>query len=255
MLERRIKVLVADAGEEFRRILVEQLESEAGIEVVGTTGDGEETLRLAESAVPDVLVMDLVLAQMDGVEVLQRLAKLEERPRVLVLSGFVRGSVAELAVATGADYYMLKPCRLTAVAERVRQLAALRDTEEAENGEERAVKLENVVTSIIHEIGVPAHIKGYQYLREAIIIAVGDMDVINAVTKILYPEVAKRFGTTASRVERAIRHAIEVAWDRGDLETLQKYFGYTVSNAKGKPTNSEFIAMIADRLQLQQKER
>ena len=118
----------------------------------------------------------------------------------------------------------------------------------------RSHSLETLVTSIIHEVGVPAHIKGYQYLREAILIAVDDMEVINAVTKVLYPEVAKRFGTTASRVERAIRHAIEVAWDRGDLETLQKYFGYTVSNVKGKPTNSEFIAMIADRLQLQQRE-
>ncbi len=254
-LERRIKVLVADAGEEFRRILVEQLKSEAGIEVVGATGDGEEALRLAESACPDVLVMDLVLARMDGVEVLLELAKRPQRPRVLVLSGFARGSVAELAVKTGADYYMLKPCRLTAVAERVRQLAALGDQETRTGEEERDQKLESVVTAIIHEIGVPAHIKGYQYLREAILIAVGDIDVINAVTKVLYPEVAKRFGTTASRVERAIRHAIEVAWDRGDLETLQKYFGYTVSNAKGKPTNSEFIAMIADRLQLQQKER
>ena len=255
MLERKIKVLVADAGEEFRHILVEQLESEAGIEVVGETGDGEEALKLAERATPDVLLMDLVLNQADGVEVLQTVAQREERPKVLVLSSFARGSVAELAAAAGADYYMRKPCRLTAVAERVRQLATLQETEESAGEEEKARNLENIVTAIIHEIGVPAHIKGYQYLREAIIIAVGDMDVINAVTKILYPEVAKRFGTTASRVERAIRHAIEVAWDRGDLETLQKYFGYTVSNAKGKPTNSEFIAMIADRLQLQQKER
>ena len=255
MLERKIKVLVADAGEEFRHILVEQLESEAGIEVVGETGDGEEALKLAERATPDVLVMDLVLNQADGVEVLQTVAQREERPKVLVLSSFARGSVAELAAAAGADYYMRKPCRLTAVAERVRQLATLQETEESADEEEKARNLENIVTAIIHEIGVPAHIKGYQYLREAIIIAVGDMDVINAVTKILYPEVAKRFGTTASRVERAIRHAIEVAWDRGDLETLQKYFGYTVSNSKGKPTNSEFIAMIADRLQLQQKER
>lgn len=255
MLERRIKVLVADAGEEFRRILVEQLGTESGIEVVGATGDGGEALRLVEQTAPDVLVMDLVLTQMDGVEVLQELSQRAERPRVLVISGFVRDSVAELAASTGADYYMLKPCRLTAVTERIRQLAALQDTEEGTDAEASARKLESVVTGIIHEIGVPAHIKGYQYLREAIIIAVGDMDVINAVTKILYPEVAKRFGTTASRVERAIRHAIEVAWDRGDLETLQKYFGYTVSNAKGKPTNSEFIAMIADRLQLQQKER
>ena len=254
-VERKIRVLVADAGEEFRRILVEQLEREAGMEVSGQTGDGAEVLRLCAQDPPDVLVMDLVLAQTDGVEVLQELARREDRPRVLVLSGFVRGSVAELAAASGADYYMLKPCRLTAVAERIRQLAALQETEAEDSGEEQARKLEHVVTSIIHEIGVPAHIKGYQYLREAIIIAVGDMDVINAVTKILYPEVAKRYGTTASRVERAIRHAIEVAWDRGDLETLQKYFGYTVSNAKGKPTNSEFIAMIADRLQLQQKER
>ena len=245
---------MADAGEEFRRILVEHLAGEAGLEVSGQTGDGEEALRLCRQNPPDVLVMDLVLNQADGVEVLQQLEGLEHRPKVLVLSGFARGSVAELAAASGADYYMLKPCRLTAVAERVRQLAALRETEDGPE-EEQSRRLEHVVTSIIHEIGVPAHIKGYQYLREAIIIAVGDMDVINAVTKVLYPEVAKRFGTTASRVERAIRHAIEVAWDRGDLETLQKYFGYTVSNAKGKPTNSEFIAMIADRLQLQQKER
>ena len=127
--------------------------------------------------------------------------------------------------------------------------------EETPRADARGETLERTVTSIIHEIGVPAHIKGYQYLREAIMIAVEDIEVINAVTKILYPEVAKRFGTTASRVERAIRHAIEVAWDRGDLETLQKYFGYTVSNAKGKPTNSEFIAMIADRLQLQRKQK
>ncbi len=159
--------------------------------------------------------------------------------------------------AHGADYYMMKPCKLSAVMERIRQLAGQPQSGGEEPGRlsGESQNLESTVTSIIHEIGVPAHIKGYQYLREAIIIAVGDMDVINAVTKILYPEVAKRFGTTASRVERAIRHAIEVAWDRGDLETLQKYFGYTVSNAKGKPTNSEFIAMIADKLQLERKQK
>ena len=140
------------------------------------------------------------------------------------------------------------------VVERIRQMVTVTHPL-SEEPAGRGRSLESTVTAIIHEIGVPAHIKGYQYLREAIMIAVEDMDVINAVTKVLYPEVAKRFGTTASRVERAIRHAIEVAWDRGDLETLQKYFGYTVSNAKGKPTNSEFIAMIADRLQLQRKEQ
>ena len=206
-----------------------------------------------------VMVMDLVLSRMDGLEVLQALAGQSPRPRVLVLSSFARGNMAELAASCGADYYMMKPCKLSTVIERIRQMAAGSfqgdgEGESARNGS-REVSLESTVTAIIHEIGVPAHIKGYQYLREAILIAVADMEVINAVTKILYPEVAKRFGTTASRVERAIRHAIEVAWDRGDLETLQKYFGYTVSNAKGKPTNSEFIAMIADRLQLQRKEK
>ena len=143
---------------------------------------------------------------------------------------------------------MMKPCRMSTVVERARQLCAGQSTQEEEDD---ARELERRVTSIIHEIGVPAHIKGYQYLRESILLVIDDMDVINAVTKVLYPTVAKRFGTTASRVERAIRHAIEVAWDRGDLEVLQKYFGYTVSNVKGKPTNSEFIAMISDRIALE----
>ncbi len=252
-VEENIKVLVADGSEEFRAVLVEQLSAEAGMEVVGETGDGAEALDLLETTAPDVVVMDLVLQRVDGLEVLEKLGRLSQRPRVLVLSGLVQGSVAQLAVAAGADYYMVKPCRLTAVAQRVRQLAGLnREAPETQPELDSRPKLEAVVTGIIHEIGVPAHIKGYQYLREAILIAAKDMDVINGVTKVLYPEVAKRYGTTASRVERAIRHAIEVAWDRGDLETLQKYFGYTVSNTKGKPTNSEFIAMIADQLQLGQ---
>lgn len=245
--------MVADASEEFRRIFAAALAEEIDLELVGETGDGEEALRLVREKAPDVLVMDLVLTGMDGLEVLQALSETEARPRVLVLSSFARGNMAELAAQVGAEYYMMKPCRIPALLERVRQMAGPAQDGGDEDGREQS--LESTVTSIIHEIGVPAHIKGYQYLREAIMIAVKDMDVINAVTKILYPEVAKRFGTTASRVERAIRHAIEVAWDRGDLETLQKYFGYTVSNAKGKPTNSEFIAMIADRLQLQRKER
>ena len=145
----------------------------------------------------------------------------------------------------GVCYYLPKPCEPASLMERMRGIF-----ETPASPELRVHALRNTVTAVIHEIGVPAHIKGYQYLREAIIITVNDMEVINAVTKVLYPAVAKRFGTTPSRVERAIRHAIEVAWDRGDLETLQKYFGYTVSNAKGKPTNSEFIAMIADGLML-----
>ena len=247
---------MADASEEFRHLFITALDEESDVELAGETGDGEEAVRLARELAPDVVVMDFVLTRMDGLEVLEALAALPARPRVLVLSSFARGNMAELAASHGADYYMLKPCKLSTVLERVRQLTA-QDTENGETGRQNADgrSLESTVTAIIHEIGVPAHIKGYQYLREAILIAVDDMDVINAVTKVLYPEVAKRFGTTASRVERAIRHAIEVAWDRGDLETLQKYFGYTVSNAKGKPTNSEFIAMIADKLQLELREK
>ena len=247
------RVLLADTGEEFRDGFAAAVENEPDIQIVGQTGDGAELLRLTQSLQPDVIVMEMVLTSLDGLEVLDGLAKLEHRPRVVILSSYIRGNVAEIAGAKGADYYLTKPCRASTVCERIRQVtsAAGLDPEL----DDKNTELETQITAIIHDVGVPAHIKGYQYLREAILLAVEDIDVINAVTKVLYPEVAKRFGTTASRVERAIRHAIEVAWDRGDLETLQKYFGYTVSNAKGKPTNSEFIAMIADRLQLQKKRR
>ena len=244
------KILLADADEEFRILLADVISGEADMEVVGSVGDGEEALKLVCGGGADVLVMDLVLGGIDGLELLRQIGELSgRRPTILVVSGFTRGNVVNQAAALGADFFMTKPCRMDSITERIRLLRV--------GGLEAAPSrqsLETLVTAIIHEIGVPAHIKGYQYLREAILIAVEDMDVINAVTKVLYPEVAKRFGTTASRVERAIRHAIEVAWDRGDLETLQRYFGYTVNSAKGKPTNSEFIAMIADRLQLQQKQ-
>ena len=253
-METKKKLIIADADESFRSILADAMRDEDDMEVLAVTGDGEEALRKIRELSPDVLVMDMVLARMDGLEVLTAL-DLAPKPKVLVLSGFVRGNMAELAATKGASYFMMKPCKLTAVIERVRQLTGAAAQEENRGPAVTQQSLESSVTSIIHEIGVPAHIKGYQYLREAIVMTVENMEVINAVTKVLYPEVAKRFSTTASRVERAIRHAIEVAWDRGDLETLQKYFGYTVSNAKGKPTNSEFIAMIADRLQLQRKEQ
>lgn len=258
-MESKKKVLVADAGEEFRRLAVDTLSAEADFTVVGSTGDGEDACRLVRELAPDVILMDLVLSRMDGLDVVRAIHGMNPRPRILVLSSFANGAMAAQAAADGADYYLMKPAKLTTVTERMRQLCGQLMVESPRESNTRSAvqeqSLESTVTAIIHEIGVPAHIKGYQYLREAIIIAVEDMEVINAVTKILYPEVAKRFSTTASRVERAIRHAIEVAWDRGDLETLQKYFGYTVSNAKGKPTNSEFIAMIADRLQLERKER
>ncbi len=252
-MEQDMVILLGDTSRDFQTALFEAARQEPGLRLAGATGDGQELLDMIRDQRPDVVVMDLVLTTLDGLEVLERLEEQPGRPQVLVVSAFLHeGLVAEVQ-AHGASYLMPKPCRAATVLERARQLAA------GALGQDAALapadeSLELRVTSIIHEIGVPAHIKGYQYLREAIRLAVEDMEVINAVTKVLYPTVAKKFATTPSRVERAIRHAIEVAWDRGDLETLQKYFGYTVSNAKGKPTNSEFIAMIADRLQLQRKE-
>ena len=245
----RRTVLLADANEEFRALVRKIIDETEDFAVVGSVGDGTEALRLAKQEAPDLILMDVLLPGLDGLGVLKQLRELEKPPQVILISAFCRDQVVSVAVELGASYFLFKPVEREALLDRMRALFG-RDLPE----ERHPVELKNLVTSVIHEIGVPAHIKGYQYLREAIMIAVDDMDVINAVTKVLYPEVAKRFGTTASRVERAIRHAIEVAWDRGDLETLQKYFGYTVSNVKGKPTNSEFIAMIADRLQLQRRE-
>ncbi len=241
------KIVLADASEEFRQMLADMIQGEADLTVCAQTGSGEELLDLVAVHKPDVVIMDLMLAGMDGLEVLEELG--EDRPRTLVLSSFNNPSIAGQIAQRGGDYCMLKPCRVQSVVGRARELAGGKTGSQIQE-ETSSRDLERQVTAIIHEIGVPAHIKGYQYLREAIGLAVDDMEIINAVTKVLYPTVAKKFNTTSSRVERAIRHAIEVAWDRGDLETLQKYFGYTVSNAKGKPTNSEFIAMIADRISL-----
>ena len=246
-------VFIADNSEEFTAQLTAALQQTPGYRVVGTAQDGEQALRGLEDRKIDVLVLDLMLPKRDGISILKSIAAMEHKPAILATSCFITNYVASTVSALGVKYLLLKPCDITALIERMEEIRGA--------GEPRPVGLqrldksgiESMVTGIIHEIGVPAHIKGYQYLREAIIIAVNDMDVINAITKVLYPQVAKTFGTTPSRVERAIRHAIEVAWDRGDLDTLQRFFGYTVSNTKGKPTNSEFIALIADKLQLQLK--
>lgn len=200
-----------------------------------------------------MLVLDLMLSKQDGISVLKAVSNLDRKPVTLATSAFVTGYVSAAAAGLGVRYLMLKPCDMNVLVERLEEIRGGESPRYPAPRRTDKTNIETMVTNIIHEIGVPAHIKGYQYLREAIIIAVDDMDVINAITKVLYPQVAKTFQTTPSRVERAIRHAIEVAWDRGDLDTLQSFFGYTVSNTKGKPTNSEFIALIADRLQLQLK--
>ena len=241
---RKGRVLLADANEDFRALLKESVERTGEFEVIGSVGDGAEALRLVEEELPDLVVTDMILPGLDGFGLMRRAGN---KSRFIVTSAFCSDRVVAEAMHLGAAFFFPKPCEAESLLEQMR---AVMEEPEAVS---QPLELKNMVTAIIHEIGVPAHIKGYQYLRESIMIAVEDMDVINAVTKVLYPEVAKRFSTTPSRVERAIRHAIEVAWDRGDLETLQRFFGYTVSNTKGKPTNSEFIAMIADRLTLEMR--
>ena len=252
-MDNQTSIIIADNSEEFCASLTAALQRANGFRVLGTANDGEQAVRMVTEYKPQVLVLDLMLAKKDGIAVLKAISGLEHRPIVLATSGFITDYVASTAANLGVRYLMLKPCDMEAIVERMEEFrggANIRPLPVNRGGQ---TNIETMVTNIIHEIGVPAHIKGYQYLREAIMIAVNDMDVINAITKVLYPQVAKTFQTTPARVERAIRHAIEVAWDRGDLDTLQRFFGYTVSNTKGKPTNSEFIALIADKLQLQLK--
>jgi len=246
-------VMIADNAEDFCVSLSGALQRAGGFQLLGTANDGEQIIRMLAERRPDVLVLDLMLPKRDGISVLKAMAALDKKPVVLATSAFVTEYVSVTAANLGVRYLMLKPCDMDTLVERLEEIRGGETLRKPAAAKPDKAGIEALVTSIIHEIGVPAHIKGYQYLREAIIIAVNDMDVINAITKVLYPQVAKTFQTTPSRVERAIRHAIEVAWDRGDLDTLQRFFGYTVSNTKGKPTNSEFIALIADKLQLQLK--
>ncbi len=252
-MDKRTSVLIADGSEEFCSALCSVLQRSDRFQLSGIANDGEQAIRMLEERKPDILVLDLMLAKRDGLSVLKTIASGDHQPAILATSGFVTDYVASAAASLGVMYLMLKPCDMDALVDRLEEIRGGESQKTMQMKKTSQTNIEAMVTNIIHEIGVPAHIKGYQYLREAIIIAVEDMDVINAITKVLYPQVAKTFATTPSRVERAIRHAIEVAWDRGDLDTLQRFFGYTVSNTKGKPTNSEFIALIADRLQLQLK--
>ena len=247
-MDSRITVVLVDANDEFRSMLREAVEQTGEFEVVGTAADGMSAWKLIEETKPELLVTDILLPELDGFGLLSRLNAKGAMPKTILLSALYRTEIVSQAMNQGVSYFMPKPCETDSLIERMRMAAG---TESKIAVEDELQSLQRRVTAVIHEVGVPAHIKGYQYVREAIVIAVQDIEVINAVTKELYPEVARRFSTTPSRVERAVRHAIEVAWDRGDLETLQRYFGYTVSNTKGKPTNSEFIAMIADKIRLE----
>ena len=250
-MSRKIHVLLADNSEYFAVPCANVMKSH-GLDVTLTEKDGKAALEALTSQEFDVLLMDLFLPRLDALGVLEGLAQAEHRPLVMVMSGFDNPALEREAMAAGADYYFLKPFDAAAISRRILSLCG-DPTDVPVRRSASNHNLEMQVTEIIHQIGVPAHIKGYQYLRDAILMAIEDDSIINAITKRLYPAVAKKHGTTSSRVERAIRHAIEVAWDRGDVDTLTAYFGYTIHNERGKPTNSEFIAMISDKFRLQLK--
>lgn len=247
-MENRVKILIADGNEEFCGHLKRALEQSAGYEVVGIAGDGEQALALLSAQEPDVLVLDLLLAKIDGVSILKQAHNMDKAPVALVLSGFMTEFVGSMAVSLGVQYFMAKPCDFELVAERIREIVAVDRQSKSAAQKKGEVNIEAMVTSIIHEIGVPAHIKGYQYLREAVRMVMDNPELMGRITKELYPGIAHRFGTTSSKVERAIRHAIEVAWNRGRIDALDEAFGKNVCSLDDKPTNGEFIALVADRL-------
>jgi len=253
---RKINVLLADNSDYFAVPCANVMKSH-GLDVTMTEKDGRVVLEALTQRPYDVVIMDIFLPRLDALGVLGSLGELNlpSQPLIMVMSGFDNPALEREMMSAGADYYFLKPFDAAQMAQRILTLCG---EGTPDNRRERptsapVASLEMQVTEIIHQIGVPAHIKGYQYLRDAILMAIDDDQIINAVTKRLYPAVAKKHATTSSRVERAIRHAIEVAWDRGDVDVLNAYFGYTIHNSRGKPTNSEFIAMIADKFRLQLK--
>ena len=258
----KIRVLIADDNIRSAGLLEDAIKKDKEIEVIGKAEDGMDALDQIKEKEPDVVLLDLIMPKLDGLGVMEHVRKdvtLKKLPAFIVITGIGQEVVTESAFELGASYYMLKPFDYQLVISRIKQLRDVSGHRRAEGG---AVKggnaflernLEADVTNVIHEIGVPAHIKGYHYLRDAIMMSVNDTEMLNSITKQLYPTIAKRHKTTPSRVERAIRHAIEVAWSRGKMDTIDALFGYTVHNGKGKPTNSEFVALIADKIRLEYK--
>lgn len=260
----RLNVAIADDNERMLDMLEMVISTDKTLHIVGKAKNGEEIYKIIKEKTPDIVLLDLIMPKMDGLTVMDYVhhdKSLKKRPDFIVVSAVGQEKITEDAFHRGAAYYILKPFNNEIL---LNQIKNIRKTEtKVENTKEKTEEefhehrknLEERVTDLLHEMGIPAHIKGYHYLRDAIMMAVDDMDVLNAITKILYPTVAKKYQTTSSRVERAIRHAIEVAWSRGKLDTIEELFGYTVSNGKGKPTNSEFIALIADTIQLEYKHK
>ena len=260
----RLSVAIGDDNERILKILEEMIQKEENLSLVGKASNGEEMYQIIKNEEPDIVLLDLIMPKMDGLCLMEEVSKnenLKKLPHFIVITAVGQEQITEDAFRNGASYYIMKPFQNTTVLNRIKsiqnemQLGIKKDNFTIHSKGTNEDNLDTLVTNMLHEIGIPAHIKGYHYLRDAIIMAVEDMDVLNAITKILYPTVAKRYQTTSSRVERAIRHAIEVAWNRGKLDVLDNLFGYTVSHGKGKPTNSEFIALVADTIRLGQKHR
>lgn len=258
MEKEKISVCLVDDNRELIQLMEEYFDDEKDIEVTGIAYNGRECLDLMEDLEPDVLILDIIMPHIDGLAVLSTLRERGSYPNVIMLTAFGQEEVMKKAADLGAAYFILKPFDMEHLANQIRQSAGEEATHlaPASNNSSKSKKekekkdLETSITNIIHDIGVPAHIKGYMYLREAITMVYNNIELLGSITKVLYPDIAKKYDTTASRVERAIRHAIEVAWNRGNIDSISALFGYTVSVSKAKPTNSEFIAMVADRLRL-----
>lgn len=263
----KINVAIVDDNEKMVSLLDAILQTDKNIEVIGRGDDGVQALDIIKNQEPDVVLLDLIMPKLDGLEVMQQVNKdmsLKKRPAFIVISAIGKENITENAFNLGAMYYIMKPFENDMILRRIHQVTERQILQPGHTQKNRQTdymteyrekNLETDVTNIIHEIGVPAHIKGYQYLRDAIIMSVDNREVINSITKVLYPTIAKMNKTTPSRVERAIRHAIEVAWSRGKMDTIDELFGYTIHTGKGKPTNSEFIALIADKIRLEYKNR
>ena len=259
----KLNIAIADDNERMVRLLGDIVRSDEELQVIGTAKDGVEAYELIKTAEPDVVLLDIVMPKMDGLGVMEKVNKdstIKKHPAFIMISAIGQEKITEDAFRLGADYYIMKPFDNDMVISRIKDVknrnvarqSEVRKVQPYEKREElKERNLEADVTAIIHEIGVPAHIKGYQYIREAIMMTVNDINLLNYITKLLYPTIAKKYKTTSSSVERAIRHAIEVAWNKGQIDVLEDMFGYTISAGKGKPTNSEFIALIADKLRLE----
>jgi two-component system, response regulator, stage 0 sporulation protein A len=260
---KKIKVCVVDDNRELVGLLEDYISSQDDMEIAGIAHNGQDCLDLLETTDTDVLVLDIIMPHLDGLAVLERLRELKKGavPNVIMLTAFGQEDVTKKAVELGASYFILKPFDMENLGNHIRQVSGKSSQVSRKvptgnyrsHNEHKPRNLDASITSIIHEIGVPAHIKGYLYLREAISMVYNDIELLGSITKVLYPDIAKKYNTTASRVERAIRHAIEVAWSRGNIDSISSLFGYTVSMSKAKPTNSEFIAMVADKLRLEHK--